>query len=270
MAVPNITHYAAGGSGGTNVTSQAVTITQTSAPVGSLILIFVTADGNPTITADAASTTAGWQKFDQWPSTTNCTLALFWFEVVIANTVPGLTLNLSVSEATYFFQETLTAVTANQRVVLNNVKAQITAAVGTATVNPDPPAVANAVTTRDIRWLAAFAGDNGTIASTAPPSGYTILAQTSAGNAANGVALGVAHRSAAAFPVSSENPGAFTRAAEDWVAITIGAIETDFKGGTMKVWNGSAWVARPVKVWTGSAWAIKPVKFWNGSAWVLS
>lgn len=38
--------------------------------------------------------------------------------------------------------------------------------------------------------------------------------------------------------------------------------------GRMKVWTGSAWVAKPVKVWSGSAWVEKPVKFWNGSAWV--
>jgi hypothetical protein len=36
----------------------------------------------------------------------------------------------------------------------------------------------------------------------------------------------------------------------------------------MKVWSGSAWVAKPVKYWTGSAWVEKPIKFWNGSAWV--
>ena len=41
-------------------------------------------------------------------------------------------------------------------------------------------------------------------------------------------------------------------------------------GGLMKVWNGSAWVEKPVKVWDGAAWNIKPVKHWNGSAWVLS
>lgn len=39
--------------------------------------------------------------------------------------------------------------------------------------------------------------------------------------------------------------------------------------GYIKVWNGSAWVLKPMKVWTGSAWVQKPVKFWNGSAWVL-
>lgn len=36
----------------------------------------------------------------------------------------------------------------------------------------------------------------------------------------------------------------------------------------LKIWNGSAWVARPVKVWTGSAWVTKQIKFWNGSEWV--
>lgn len=40
--------------------------------------------------------------------------------------------------------------------------------------------------------------------------------------------------------------------------------------GQIKVWNGSAWVAKPVKVWNGSGWVIKPVKRWNGSAWVVT
>jgi hypothetical protein len=38
--------------------------------------------------------------------------------------------------------------------------------------------------------------------------------------------------------------------------------------GRTKVWNGSAWVLKPVKVWTGSAWVTKPLKVWNGSAWI--
>lgn len=36
----------------------------------------------------------------------------------------------------------------------------------------------------------------------------------------------------------------------------------------VKVWNGSAWVRKPLKVWNGSAWVQKPVKVWTGSAWV--
>lgn len=48
------------------------------------------------------------------------------------------------------------------------------------------------------------------------------------------------------------------------------APQTPSGGGKMKVWTGSAWVAKPVKVWNGSAWVEKPLKYWNGSAWVLS
>jgi hypothetical protein len=39
-------------------------------------------------------------------------------------------------------------------------------------------------------------------------------------------------------------------------------------GGNIKVWNGSAWTAKPVKFWNGSAWITKPMKRWNGSAWI--
>jgi hypothetical protein len=40
--------------------------------------------------------------------------------------------------------------------------------------------------------------------------------------------------------------------------------------GQIKVWNGSAFVAKPVKVWNGSSWVTKPVKYWNGSSWVTT
>ena len=39
-------------------------------------------------------------------------------------------------------------------------------------------------------------------------------------------------------------------------------------GKLAKVWDGSAWVTKPVKVWSSSAWVTKPIKVWNGSAWV--
>lgn len=40
--------------------------------------------------------------------------------------------------------------------------------------------------------------------------------------------------------------------------------------GDIKVYLGSAFIAKPVKVWTGSAWVVKPVKRWTGSAWVTT
>jgi hypothetical protein len=39
--------------------------------------------------------------------------------------------------------------------------------------------------------------------------------------------------------------------------------------GRLNVWNGSAWVEKPVKVWSGSGWIEKPVKIWNGANWDL-
>jgi len=40
--------------------------------------------------------------------------------------------------------------------------------------------------------------------------------------------------------------------------------------GQIKVWNGAAWIAKPVKVWNGASWVVKPVKYWNGSAWTIT
>jgi hypothetical protein len=74
--------------------------------------------------------------------------------------------------------------------------------------------------------------------------------------------------------------GQVTVTAKQYVSITAAGVQgTGFVGqvsvslpiGGMKgakVWNGSAFVEKPVKVWSGSAWVQKPVKHWNGSAWV--
>ena len=39
-------------------------------------------------------------------------------------------------------------------------------------------------------------------------------------------------------------------------------------GPTIKVWDGTAWNAKPVKLWDGTAWVTKPIKRWNGTSWV--
>ena len=36
----------------------------------------------------------------------------------------------------------------------------------------------------------------------------------------------------------------------------------------LKVWNGSAWVLKPLKHWNGTAWVSAVLKRWNGSSWV--
>lgn len=40
--------------------------------------------------------------------------------------------------------------------------------------------------------------------------------------------------------------------------------------GLIKVWNGTAWVQKPLKIWNGTAWVQKPVKSWNGTGWVAT
>jgi hypothetical protein len=39
-------------------------------------------------------------------------------------------------------------------------------------------------------------------------------------------------------------------------------------GSSIKVWNGSSWVLKPLKRWDGSAWVDAKLKRWNGSSWV--
>lgn len=55
-----------------------------------------------------------------------------------------------------------------------------------------------------------------------------------------------------------------------WVYQPLLPAAAEIQTGQIKVWNGSAWVAKPVKVWTGSEWITKRVKYWNGSAWVVT
>lgn len=39
----------------------------------------------------------------------------------------------------------------------------------------------------------------------------------------------------------------------------------------INVWNGSAWVQKPMKIWDGSSWTNpRDVLYWTGSAWTLS
>lgn len=40
--------------------------------------------------------------------------------------------------------------------------------------------------------------------------------------------------------------------------------------GQIKVWNGSAWVLKPVKWYNGSSWVTKPLKRWDGASWVTT
>jgi hypothetical protein len=224
VAVPSLTSNSGGTSSTSSVTSFATTVTQSGASVGACVCMFVASDGNPTISADATSIANGWAKVGQWSQGTACTLALFKFMVMTANTVPGLTLTISVAENLFCYQETINPSGGGFQVEMLTPPS----AVGNTTSNPNPPSASNGSgATRDIRWVAAYAGDTGTVVTSAYPSGYTGLGHgTSGGNAANGCTMSLAHKSATGVTNgSSEDPGTFTRNAEDWIAQTFGYYE---------------------------------------------
>ena len=60
----------------------------------------------------------------------------------------------------------------------------------------------------------------------------------------------------------------------DGAAIEVGKLPIEATApsinGQIKVWDGLAFVAKPVKAWNGTSWAIKPLKYWSGSAWVTT
>jgi hypothetical protein len=64
-------------------------------------------------------------------------------------------------------------------------------------------------------------------------------------------------------------------ASDTWDQIQAGVIlaadvfeDQTVSNGLAKLWDGSAWVAKPVKYWDNSSWVAKPMKRWDGSFWV--
>lgn len=74
--------------------------------------------------------------------------------------------------------------------------------------------------------------------------------------------------------VSTKRGGSFGRI--EWIYTTGNNAPYQVKydvlrmGSGVRVWNGSAWVIKPVKEWNGSAWVAREMKYWNGSTWVLA
>ncbi len=147
----------------------------------------------------------------------------------------------------------------------------VTTATGTGAASPNPPAITPATAGAFIVCIGAAGHSAGT--ETFSTSGLVDFL-TAGQNDTNDVTLGIGHKddwsSGAYDQAAFSGPFGFT---ESWAAMTI-ALRPDpappSSGGKIKVWDGSAWVAKPVKVWNGSAWVEKPLKRWNGSAWVTT
>lgn len=131
---------------------------------------------------------------------------------------------------------------------------------------PDPPSITTVTANAMVVSLCGTRAPGTYVA----PSGFS---GTSKSSSSSGNVLVASKIKATA---GSENPAVWTGITSDSAAYTCASVTMALRpagaGGTgrIKVWNGSAWVAKPVKVRNGSAWVTKPVKRWNGSAWVVT
>jgi hypothetical protein len=136
----------------------------------------------------------------------------------------------------------------------------------TTTATPNP---AQITTETNNAAVVVLASSNSGDAAVTSPSGYSTAIAVSTGDSSSYACYRIVPSAGA------ENPAAFTNVSnpsgQDVYACTTLALRpAGGGGGNIKVWNGSAWVAKPAKVWNGSAWVEKPVKYWNGSAWVTT
>ena len=134
------------------------------------------------------------------------------------------------------------------------------------TAIPDPPAVTT-VTNNAVSVVLA-SSDQGPATVTSPTGYSTSVVRRQSTT----IAAYACFKTVASAGV--ENPSAFggiTSASRTAFAVTVALRPAaSVAAGNAKIWNGSAWVAKPVKVWNGSAWVTKPVKRWNGTAWVTT
>ncbi|MCA3574828.1 MAG: hypothetical protein IOC86_13015 [Aestuariivirga sp.] len=136
----------------------------------------------------------------------------------------------------------------------------------TTTATPNP---AQITTVTNNAVVVVMASSNSEDAVVTSPSGYSTAIVASIGDSQS-------YACYKAIPsAGAENPAAFTNVANPsgqdiYGCTTLALRPAAGAGGNIKVWNGSAWVARPVKVWNGTNWVTKPAKRWTGTAWVTT
>ncbi|MGY3406093.1 hypothetical protein ACVWZV_002206 [Bradyrhizobium sp. GM5.1] len=199
---PAVMTRSTGASTAVDVTSHAITMPSGIIP-GDLLIITFSVDGIPTCSISDTS----WTKLGQTSDGTNAvTQAIFW--KISTTGSDTATVTTSASEQ-------------STHVVLRIAGGGTptgTATSGNST-NSDPPSHSISVALdQQYLWVATRGGDAQVVATVAPSS-YSNL-QTSAAAGASGASTNTAERLITA--ATSENPGTFTSATEQWVAYTIG------------------------------------------------
>ena len=167
---------------------------------GDLLLVNVALDGSSAMTP----VQAGWTQLGRHTSGTAVTWQS-WYKIATGD--DALTITTTTEESGYVVHAIRNA-TVSTALGFDSLT-------GT-TSNPNPPARTPTGGAQNFLYLTVRAGD-AQVAATAAPTGYVNMTGQ-AGGTTTGATIHVAEKLSAA---ASDDPGAWTAAAEDWVAITI-------------------------------------------------
>lgn len=195
MAYPTIVQTSKNGTNTSNTTSHSITLPG-SITNGNLLLCVFSCDGIVN-----ASPSSGWTKVARGTQGGTVTGVIFY---KYATGSDSLTVTTDISEqSTHIVYE------------FNNAAPPIVEVTNGNGTDADPPSNATG-TSREYLWIATHSSDSTTTASVAP-SGYSgLLTQTASG--AQGATTATAYKTATA---STEDPGVFTSASDQWVTTTI-------------------------------------------------
>jgi hypothetical protein len=203
MAAPTVLSRLASSGAASNAVNYTPTLPTVT--TGKALLAVISSDGNPVLT----TTSAGWEKLGQSSNGANVTQAVFLKRVATGS--DGLTTNSTVGEQ---YSASILCIDAG---AIFDVAVEFS---NGSSTNSDPPNLA-LYASLDALLIATRSGD-AAVQPTAVPSGYANNT-ANAGSGSAGAAINTAERTAT---VSSENPGVWTVATEQWVCSTI-AIWTD-------------------------------------------
>ena len=196
------------GSVASNVTSHGISLPG-GVTDGELLLVAFTSDGNPTISVGVGS---GWTKIGQESNGTVVTGAVFW---KIANAIQTNSLVISTTDP-----EQSSWVTAR---ILNGITVTGSPSNGSSTNSNPPLFTPPPNNAKDYLWVATRHGDS-TVNATAAPGSYVNFTVASGGGATASSNTALATRE---LNASSEDPGTFTSATEQWACYTL-AVESGF------------------------------------------
>lgn len=198
MAVP-VVEARASGSQDTNSTSHAITL-PAGIVAGELLAVLFSVDGAPTVTGTATWVNSGF-------ISQGSVVGYLFYRYATADANDALTLTTSASEQSTHVSLRLSGAAGIMH------RTGVTGSSSNSTMASLAPG-----RLRDWAWLAFRAGDS-TVVATAAPSGYANM-QTRQASGTGGASTNTAERGVAAS--TSESPGAWTSASEQWGTLTIG------------------------------------------------